>query len=107
MPAPIFDSASVVEKVLEVGPPFDNRTRSFLQVSLYPLKKRRSDPDPSALFQSDFVHNVPQLRVPFQNRVDLLSEASVLVPQLAPYRTLLRHFRRRARDLVISFRTPE
>ena len=80
---------SVVEKMLKVGAAFDYRSRPLLKVSCYSLEKRRSDPDPGALFQGDLIGDIPKLRVLFQNRVDLPSETRVLVSQLALYRSLL------------------
>jgi hypothetical protein len=90
--------------MLKVGAAFDYRSRSLLKVSFYSLEERRSDPDPSTLFQGDLIGDIPKLRVLFQNRVDPLSETRVLVSQLALYRSLLSlrlgRFRRRARDLL-------
>jgi hypothetical protein len=73
---------SIVEKMLKVRATFDYRSRSLLQVRLYSFPEQSPDPHLSALFQGNFIRSVPNLRVLFQNRIDLLSEAHVRAPQI-------------------------
>jgi hypothetical protein len=73
---------SVVKQVLEVGTAFDYRSRSLLKVRLDSLEERSTDARPSALFQGNFIRNVPKLRMLFKNRVDSLSEPRVFISQI-------------------------
>jgi hypothetical protein len=68
--------------MLEMGAPFDYGSRSLLKVRLYSVQERSSDPHPSALFQGNFVCDIPKFRVLFENRVNLLSKARVFEPHL-------------------------
>jgi hypothetical protein len=68
--------------VLKVGAAFDYGSPLFLQLALYALEKRRSYLRVGALFQSDFVHNITELRVVLQNIVDLFPKTDVLVTQI-------------------------
>jgi hypothetical protein len=73
---------SVVEKVLEVGPTFDYRSRAFLKIPLYPFQEWSSDLHLRALVKGNFVRRVPKLGVIFENLVDLLSQTRGLLSQL-------------------------
>jgi hypothetical protein len=76
----------VLEKMLEVGATFDYRSSSLLEIGLYSFEERSRDL--VALFYGKFIHGVFKLRVLFQNRIDLLSEARVPASQLLLYHGL-------------------
>jgi hypothetical protein len=73
---------SVLEKMLEVRATFNYRSRSLLEIGLYSFEERSRDLHLEALFYGKFIRSVSKLWVPFQNRIDFLSEARVPASQL-------------------------
>ncbi len=60
----------------------DYGSRTLLQVALYPFKKWSGNLHVQALMQSDFIGRVAQLWVCFQNLIDPISKARILMSQL-------------------------